>query len=275
VTGYNVALDRCTPEHVAADLNLAEPELRGFAFEGAAAGLALLDCLTLWRRDRISEFLRGAGDSHGYMIHVGIGWVWARMPIGFRRCQRRLDTLLGWLAFDGWGFHEGFFHWPKYIAGQSPPERLSAYERRVFDQGLGRSFWFVNGGSMELVAQTISNFSADRQADLWSGIGLAATYAGIVSETSLGELRRRAAGFQPHLAQGAAFAAKARQRAGNSSDYTRLATRILCGLTVADAARLTDQALENLPADSDVPAYEIWRRRIQSEFLQTRQLREA
>ena len=192
VTGYNLALEHGTPGAVGADLSLMEPELRGFAFEGAAMGLALLDFLTPWRRDRISTFLRGAGDAHAYMVHVGVGWVWARMPFGFRRRQKKLDPLFGWLAFDGWGFHEGFFHWPKYIAGQPSPGKLSGYERRVFDQGLGRSFWFVNGGDTELIAQTISSFAEARQPDLWSGIGLAATYAGIASEASLGELRDRA-----------------------------------------------------------------------------------
>jgi hypothetical protein len=197
------------------------------------------------------------------------------LPFGFPRGQNKLDPLLGWLAFDGWGFHEGFFHWPKYIGGQPPPGKLSGYERRVFDQGLGRSFWFVNGGNLELITQTISNFSADRRPDLWSGIGLAATYAGIVSESLLGELRENAGEFQPQLAQGAAFAAKARQRAGNLSDYTSLATKTLCGFTAAEAARLTDAALENLPAGSDMPAYEIWRRRIQNHFAPNQQLQGA
>ena len=275
VAGYHLALESSSPEDLGSKLTVVDLERRGFAFEGAAMGLALLDFLTPWRRDRIGKFLRGPGDAHAYMVHVGVGWVWARMPFGFRRWQKKLDPLLSWLAFDGWGFHEGFFHWPKYVAGQPPPGKLSGYDRRVFDQGLGRSLWFVNGGNIELIAQTISNFSADRQADLWSGIGLAATYAGIVSEASLGELREKAGRFQPQLAQGAAFAAKARQRAGNLTDYTSLATKILCGLTAADAARLTDEALENLPADSDVPAYEIWRRRIQNHFAPTRQLQKT
>jgi hypothetical protein len=275
LAGYHLALESDSPEDLGSRLTEVELERRGFAFEGAAMGLALLDFLTPWRRDRISKFLRGAGDSHAYMIHVGVGWVWARIPFGFRRWQKKLDPLLGWLAFDGWGFHEGFFHWPKYIAGQPPPGKLSGYERRVFDQGLGRSFWFVNGGNIELIAQTISNFSTDRQSDLWSGLGLAATYAGIAGEASLGELHDKAGEFKPQLAQGAAFAAKARQRAGNLTDYTSLATKILCGLTAAAAARLTDEALENLPADSDVPAYEIWRRRIQNHFAPTRQLQKT
>lgn len=275
LAGYYFALESDSPEELAAKLTEVELERRGFAFEGAAMGLALLDFLTPWRRNRISQFLRGGGEAHAYMIHVGVGWVWARVPFGFRRAQKKLDSLLGWLAFDGWGFHEGFFHWPKYIGGQPVSKKLSGYERRVFDQGLGRSFWFVNGGNVELIAQTISQSSTDRQADLWSGIGLAATYAGIASEASLGELRDRAGSFQPQLAQGAAFAAKARQRAGNLSDYNGLATRILCGLSAEDAARITDAALENLPADSEEPAYEIWRRRIQNHFAPTQQLQGA
>jgi hypothetical protein len=273
--GYHAALEHDTQADLASALNSVELELRGFAFEGAAMGLALLDVLTPWRRARISEFLRGAGDAHAYMVHVGAGWVWAQLPINVRRARQRLNPVLGWLAFDGWGFHEGFFHWPKYIAGQPPPKKLKGYEWRVFDQGLGRSLWFVNGGNVELFARTISDFPPDRRGDLWSGIGLAATYAGIISETSLDELREKSGPFLPQLAQGAAFAAKARHRAGNLTDYTTLATKTLCGLTAADAARLTDAALENLPADSAVPAYEIWRFRIQNYFAPTQQLQKT
>lgn len=275
LTGYHFALECQSISELNSKLGAVELELRGFAFEGTAMGLALLDLLTPWRRGRISEFLRGTGDGHAYMIHVGVGWVWARVPLGFRRRQKTLDPLLGWLAYDGWGFHEGFFHWPKHFAGQPAPRKLAGYERRAFDQGLGRSLWFVNGGNPGLIARTISNFPASRQPDLWSGIGLAATYAGTVSEAGLGELREKAGGWQPQLAQGAAFAAKARQRAGNLSCYTGLATEILCGLSAQDAARITDQALERLPADAGVPAYEVWRRRIQNRFLPTRELQEV
>ena len=275
LTGYHLALECDSILELTAGLDGVEGELRGFAFEGAAMGLALLDWLTPWRRDRLRTLLQGAGEAHAYMLHVGIGWVWARVPFGFLRWQRKLDPLLGWLAFDGWGFHEGFFRWPKYAAGQPAPKKLRSYERRVFDQGLGRSFWFVNGGDNELIARMVANFSAGRQPDLWSGIGLAATYAGLVGEASLVELREKAGAFQPQLAQGAAFAAKARQRAGNLTEYTHLATSILCGLSAEDAARITDTALEDLPADADVPAYEIWRHRIQNQFKPNRQLQEA
>ena len=271
--GYHAALESCTPPILAERLNSGDAELRGFAFEGAAMGLALLDALTPWRPNRVTSFLSGAGNAHAYMVHVGVGWVWARFPFGFRRFRRRLDPLLSWLAFDGWGFHEGFFHWPEYVAGKAPPRRLAGYERRAFDQGLGRSWWFVNGGNPELIARTIAGLPAERRPDMWSGVGLAATYAGLASESVLRDLCDLAGPSWPQLAQGAAFAAKARQRAGNLTPYTELAAKVLCGLSAADAARLCDTMLENLPVNTSQPAYEIWRQRIQQHFQTSQELK--
>jgi len=175
--------------------------------------------------------------------------------------------LLGWLAFDGWGFHEGFFHWPKYIAAQPrKPAGVQGYAERVFDQGLGRSFWFVNGGNAEMIIRTIEAFPAERKSDLWSGLGLAATYAGFASQNTLNTLLEGAGVYRASLGQGAAFASKARQRAGNLTDYTDLAARTLCGIPALAAACLCDTTLENLAPSGDMPAYEAWRRRIQGHF---------
>jgi hypothetical protein len=264
--GYHLALEHETPVAVVAELNRVPLELRGFAFEGAAMGLGLLESLTPWRSDRVNQFLSIAGDAHAYMIHVGVGWVWARFSWRRRATEQQLDPLLRWLAYDGWGFHEGFFHWPQYTAGRPAPPSLSGYERRVFDQGLGRSFWFVKGGNPELIARSINNLDALRRADLWSGVGLSSSYAGMVPEDDLHQLRELAGEYWPQLAQGSAFAAKARQRAGNLTDYTHLATRILCGMSALDAARLCDTTLEHLPTDTTEPGYEIWRQRLQQKF---------
>ena len=291
--GYHAALEHPATNALGFALERVNCELRGFAFEGAAMGLALQDCLTPWRTDRLSRFLRGAGEPHTYMAHVGAGWVWARWPLGRAGSRRRLDPLLQWLGFDGWGFHEGFFHWPKYLSGHSWPRALQGYEKRAFDQGLGRSWWFVNGGNPELIANTIAGFAVERQADLWSGIGLAATYAGIVAQTTLESVRESAGPLWPHVAQGSAFAAKARQRAGNLSQYTDLATQTLCRLSAVEAARLCDTTLAEIMAQGHtttepqghgtlawrtpqttptpaLPRYELWRQRIQSELENSR-----
>src|SRR5438093_10191560 len=101
LNGYHAALEAGTPEMVGPSLEAVALELRGFAFEGAAMGFALLDRLTLWPADRVARFVEGAGEPHAYMVHVGVGWVWARAPLGSERAFRRLDPVLCWLAVDG------------------------------------------------------------------------------------------------------------------------------------------------------------------------------
>jgi hypothetical protein len=128
----------------------------------------------------------------------------------------------------------------------------------------------VEGTEVNRIAQTIAGFPPERRGDLWSGVGLAAVYAGEVSEAELLSLRNAAGPFVPQLAQGAAFAAKARQRAGNLKPYHDLACGVLCRLGAAEAAQVSDEALENLPSDGAQPAYEIWRQRIQQRFFSIR-----
>lgn len=265
LTGYRTALaeDHAQSLRARLDRHVIE-EFRGFAYEGAAMALALTDHLVR-RRDRFRRFLDGPGEHHAYMIHVGAGWALARLPWLRRRPARlvtRLDPLLGWLAIDGYGFHEGFFHAHRAIARQRRPARLLGYAQRAFDQGLGRSLWFVSGADVASLASTIAAFAADRHADLWSGAGLAASYAGGVERESLERLRAAAGEFLPHAAQGAAFAAKARLRAGNPVPHTEHACEVLCGLSLADAAAVTDAMLARLPDATAEPGYEIWRRRV-------------
>src|SRR6266487_4286121 len=76
--GYHSALEIPKLSVLVETLERIDLEWRGFAYEGAAMGLALLDHLTPWRPSRIAEFLKGAGVRHAYMVHVGVGWVWAR-----------------------------------------------------------------------------------------------------------------------------------------------------------------------------------------------------
>jgi hypothetical protein len=101
-----------------------------------------------------------------------------------------------------------------------------------------------------------------RRPDLWSGLGLAAAYAGPVSSETLGRLLVRGAAAFGHLAQGAAFAAAARERAGNAAAHTELACRVLLGRSAEDASALATSARLELQASASEPAYEIWRVRL-------------
>ena len=265
--GYHAAIKNDNPDILVPQLNAVEAEWRGFAFEGAAMGLAILDILTPGKKHRLQEFLAGAGDAHTYMVHIGAGWILGRLPLNVEKYLNQLDPLLKWLAIDGYGFHEGFFHSSRYIKRREVCKKLSGYARRVFDQGLGRSLWFVEGADVTCISQTINQFPSIRQADLWSGVGLACAYAGGVDGTVIEMLRSAVGSDRPQLAQGAAFAAKARLRALNLTSHTELACQLLCGMSAEAAAKVTDVALENLPTDGEEPAYEVWRQRIQAQFV--------
>lgn len=265
--GYHAALDDDNPENLSSRLNGVEADFRGFAFEGAAMGLFLLDHLTPWRRDRLLSFLAGPGSPHIYMVYVGAGWALAQLRRGVPRALARFDPLLGWLSVDGYGFYQGYFHPRPSVGRRAVPRRLSGYALRVFDQGLGRSLWFVEGADVARIAATVAEFPVARQPDLWSGVGLACAYAGGVDREAIEALLTSARAYRAPLAQGAAFAAKARQRAGIPASHTDLACRIIWGMPALEATRATDIALVDLPAEDVLPAYEVWRQRIQDLWV--------
>lgn len=264
--GYHEGLTGGEPIQVAVRLMELPAEYRGFSFEGAAMAFALKDWFTPWNRNRFAEFLLGPGGDHIYVAHVGVGWAMARLPGALERFLERHDRLLRWLLVDGYGFHEVFFKPNRYLEGGPQPSRVHGYAKRAFDQGIGRCLWFVEGGDIPRILDRVAGFPVDRRSDLWSGIGLAAVYAGGAEESELTTLKKAAGEHFPELAQGAAFAAKALVRGGSGNVSHEKCCQCLCGLSLRDAALRTDEALENLPEDADVPAYEIWRCRIQQHW---------
>lgn len=247
-------------------LNEGDPELRGFIYEGAGIGLAALDCLLPWKK-RVKDFLGGPGSTYIYAVPLGAGMGVARLRRNPERFMRHLDPVLGWIIVDGYGFHEGFFSRKRYIEKQEVPKHLSAYARRVFDHGLGRAIWFVRSTNVERVAATIASFPLERQADLWSGIGLACGYTGGVDHTTIEILCTVAGSYRSQLAVGVAFAANARHEVGNPSSHADLACEVLWGLPCEIVSRITDAARKNLPAESAEPGYEIWRQRLAMQFI--------
>jgi enediyne biosynthesis protein E3 len=269
LTGYHAALEETGFASLARRLATVETDLRGFAFEGTAMGLALLDCFTPWRKDRWRSFTQRFAEPHIYMMHVGLGWALARLRRSVTPYLSKLDPLLGWLAVDGYGFHEGYFGWPRYVEQRVIPAGLNGYERRAFDQGIGRSLWFVKGADVAAVASAIDTFTSARRNDLWSGVGLACAYAGGCGRAAIESLRAAAYRHLPALAQGVAFAAKTRQRAASLNSHTETICHLICGQSAEATAAITDTALEDLREEDGLPAYEVWRRRIQNKIAQT------
>ncbi|MEU8238194.1 DUF1702 family protein [Actinoplanes missouriensis] len=263
--GYHAALEDPRLPSLRARLEAVEPEYRGFAYEGAGMGLAALDAVTPWKK-RLTAFVDGPGAAHIYPIYVGVGLAYARLRRSPEAHLAGLDPLLGWVTADGYGFHEAFFKRRRTVERHVVPERLTAYGRRYFDQGVGRALWFSGGASVERVTRQIAGFPPHRQPDLWSGVGLASAYGGGASAAELRTLLARAEPYRAQLARGAATAAWGRRQAGNPAAHTDLACEIYSGRGSGSAAAVLDEAARDLPVISVEPVYEIWRRRTEEQL---------
>lgn len=265
--GYHAALQDAEQSVLAHKLDRVDQEHRGFAYEGAAMALSLLDGISL-RRNAFSCFAAGAGKQHIFMLHVGAGWAYARLPWLRWRIEsviRKLHPVLRWLVMDGYGFHQGYFHFKAQFQSGNSAARLSQNARHVFYQGLGRSLWFVNGADVREIAGTISRFPSTYHSDAWSGVGLACAYAGGLAQDEIAQIRHRSGLHASALAQGAAFAAKARALAGNPAQHTEAACIVLCGMRAEEASALCDETFSQIDLLHPCP-YQHWRELLQKSL---------
>ena len=257
--GYNSALISCEPATLVQALEFLPEERRGFGAEGAGMALYLIDLLTPWASRRFRNFLEGPGIGHPYMLHVGAGWALARLRRNLRPALERFDPLLRWLVVDGYGFHEGYFHGRRAGVGRERLAALGPAACSIFDQGLGRSLWFAHGAAVDRVAASVAVLDEPRRADLWSGLGLACTYAGGVGDAGIKALALAAGPYLPHVAQGASFAAATRRRAGNDTPHTDRACLLLCGIPTSHAAQIAEHARIGIAQDGRAETYLEWR----------------
>ncbi|MEV0899199.1 DUF1702 family protein [Actinoplanes sp. NPDC049802] len=272
ICGFEWGIDIRRLTDLTLRLNLVDAELRGFAYEGATMALTVRDAMTGGRGTRARALLTGPGRPHTFLTYIGIGFAMARLPRPLWRTV--LPDLTGtpyypvmsWLAVDGYGFDRAYFDTETVVTRQRRPDPYpwqgrADYFPRAVDQGIGRALWFIHGGVPDAVGAAVRRFATERHADLWSGVGLAATFAGGCDETGLKALREDAGEHRPHLAQGAVFAAKARDFSGFVAEHTAIALQALAGLSVPVAAALADDVSLSAAASGE-PDYESWRRQV-------------
>lgn len=280
VCGFEWGMDTSDQWELERRLALVDVELRGFAYEGAVMALTIRDATRLTGRgNSTGELLGGHGASHLLLSYIGIGFAMARLPRAL--WHRVLPDLprsayhptMSWLAIDGYGFDLAYFDADRWVAGQEVPRPYPwrgrpEYFPRAVDQGIGRALWFTHGADPDRVCDEIARFDAHRRGDLWSGVGLAATFAGGCDTTGLLRLREATGEHWTHLAVGAVFAVEARTRAEHVPAHTADGVRLLAGITVAEASRLAAAtAVDGSGGSSDdVPAYEAWRARIRDRL---------
>jgi enediyne biosynthesis protein E2 len=254
-------------------LDLVDSEMRGFAYEGATMALTIRDTMGPGRGHRTRDLLDGPGRRHLFLAYIGIGFAMARLPrVLWKKvvpdlAESDYHPVMSWLAVDGFGFDRAYFDHQQWVGGQRRPaaypwQGWPDYFARAFDQGVGRALWFIHGGQVPDVAATVRGFDAGRQADLWSGVGLAAAFAGGCPADGYTALCREAGAHRPDLVQGAVFAAKARDYSGCRPVHTQTALATMADLSVEGAAELADSVV--IGSSDDVPPYEMWRRAIRA-----------
>jgi hypothetical protein len=208
--------------------------------------------------------------------YIGIGFAMARLPRPLWKkvlpeLPSRYHPTMSWLAVDGYGFDRAYFDTARWVDRQELPapypwQGSPAYFLRAVDQGIGRALWFISGAEQAKVAAAVHRFAPHRQADLWSGVGLAAAYAGGCPAEGLAELRRSAGAHSAELALGSVLAVRARTDAGFVPEHTATATEQLTGLSVAGAAALAERTQVDPVGSGPLPQYEVWRQRIRAHF---------
>jgi enediyne biosynthesis protein E3 len=225
IQGYNLALRSTNAAALVRQIDSAfSPVSAGFAYEGAGLWFALSDLLLPRAESRLRQFLSSAASHHDFIASVGAGFAIARAPFGLRRMkayQAKLDPMSAWCLADGYGFHQGFFHWERFVRnGEAPPASLDAQSRALFDAGVGRSMWWVFGADPVSITAAISRCESHRRAEMWTGIGTALSYAGGMPASSIPTLLDLAGPYRTDLISGILFSAHMRHKGGNPSEWT-------------------------------------------------------
>ena len=260
ITGYNAAITAKGAAALRCVVDALERELRGFAAEGAAMGTAIRAAVS-FSSPQLRALRRLFEGDFDYLTHVGIGWAMARAPWGTGALRKGLDPIHHWLTYDGQGFHDTYFHHRRVLSGWR--QQREGYAARSYDQGVGRCLWFVSGGDVAQATGLIATFAEHRRGDLWSGLGLAMTYAGATDSDDVAAAFAAAASHRAHFAQGIAFACEARAKAGLVPAHTDMAARSVWGVDAHALAHLVRAARRSLPqAEGATPRYQLWRQSI-------------
>ncbi|MEV6693461.1 DUF1702 family protein [Micromonospora sp. NPDC051196] len=277
ICGFEWGIDCRGLDEVQQRVELVDEGMRGFAYEGVTMAFTVLDAMGTGRRRRTRELLLGPGAPHLFLAYIGIGFAMARLPRPlWRKVVPELEPgpfhpTMTWLAVDGYGFDLAYFDVRKWVDEQRVPAPYDwqghrDYFGRAVDQGIGRALWFIHGARVLDVDAAVRRFAPERRADLFSGVGLAATFAGGCGDADLATLRRMAGEYASELALGSVFALRARVHAGFVPEHSAAAAATLTGLSVSAAVALADDTAPGPDAGGSVPPYERWRANIRRHF---------
>lgn len=197
------------------DVEAFLPEYISVLYEARSAQLATEDLknassgLANWE-----SFFATFSSAHRSQILVGLGWSIAETEAYQTFDFSPFNSSELWRIADGCGYYAGLFKRRAAVRQQIYPEALPGEFKRGFDQGLGRSFWYILQGEAERIRDLVAHFSPERHRDLWRGVGVAMTYVGGIEKKQLDELILCTNSSLPSLKIGALLALDGRSKTG-------------------------------------------------------------
>lgn len=177
---------------------------RGFALEGAAMALVLMDEFSAAPQRLLGALLRGRSAGEHTLGAIGVGWASAHLGRSADWLPPGLHPRYGHAVADGYGFHQGFFHAHRF-AGRGFPTGKGELSI-PYDIGLGRALWFVHSGRAEPIIYSIGRMPSERRAQLWRGVGTACAFTGNAEYAA--RMGAAAARFETHFRAGLATGAQ-------------------------------------------------------------------
>jgi len=264
LTGVIQGLRGEVMESEAAIFRAGDMQMVGAFVEGEAMGLAISDRLMWWRASKWTKLHDASSTVHPYEIHTGLGMGFGILGVAPRAvADDSTASVWQWFALDGFGFQQSLCNPRRYIAQRQRPKlpKLPEYAYKVFDQGLGRSLWFIFGGDAAKIAEAIANFDACRRSDIWLGTGVAAAHTEGTSGENLAELVSLAGCYRQYLAVGAAVAAHVKSCAGTKSRVPDDVCYALAAVSSEAAAAIVETAHQSMD-DHSSNKHQQWQQHI-------------
>jgi len=210
-------------------LDAAKGEYTSVVFEAIAADFAKKDIQAARKNlDTWNAFREQYKDKHGSQLHVGLGWA-----LGETGCHPYdyivdLSPLWRWRVLDGVGYYHGLFKRRETVRKRLVPEFIQTEEDlAAFDQGVGRSFWYISQGNNERLERLLTLFDENRQTSFWRGIGVASAYVGGLDENAIKDLITFSQTHRSQLTSGAIMAQASRIKSESLSSDSQLMEVVL------------------------------------------------
>ena len=248
-------------------LKQQEPEFRSIAYEATAMELAIQDLANGISLDKWYTLLEKSKE-HDVHVHVGLGWALAKLQISPSKYIESLRPLLKWRVVDGMGYYFGLFNRRRTLIQCEFPELLEENAKAPFDQGVGRSIWYISKADPEQVTAYINNFSEGRHSNLWKGLGIAVTYVGGCTNEKLKLIYEAAGEHQKYLVCGATLACRARVFSKTDNESSSKVIQAWSNMNAEEACQLSIDKETDLEGEEGME-YEQWIQRI-ADSLKTR-----